>query len=313
MEPEWSDPSIIEYAASRLDELRRLEDVIHEARQSFELAIKDYDIYGDSVERFVRLQSNALLADALVNSRLLPGVRNHEIESYASNVEPDIVLGLDGSWRSYELGRVLESIEYLYEVAAISHQADSLRPSTSGYPNTRQHIYAGAHLYAHMNRGDELRVRRISYSSPGFIELVSQLLPLSPNTVTSMSLIFLVLSTSPRIVKAWVNIWRSIARTRRENAEDHETISRIRRRKEWNRRISEWYSKALEAAAGFEPAVKAADEVRIALMKIAETDAVDPERLSDRAFESLLALERNVEARKLTVKQPRRKNREPKT
>lgn len=312
MEPNSRDSRFFEEASSRLEELRRLEEVVRGARQSLEKALEDYRLQGRSVESIVRVQAHALLADALVYPRQIPGILGETTEDYAPRTEPDIILGMDGSWRSYELGRVLQSIEYVFEIVVLGHQAESLRPATSDYPNTREHIYLGAHLHAFMHRGEELRIKRISYASPGMIELVSQVLALSPCAATSISILFMLFATSPRIVRAWVNIWRTIVQTRRANAVDREAISRLRRKEAWNRRISEWYSRALEEAAGSPQAVNAANELRNMLVKIAETDAVDPERLTDRAFESLITLERNVEAGKLSLRQPKRRGRESK-
>ena len=114
----------------------------------------------------------------------LSAIKNNEVIS-----KKDLIIYINKEWKAFEFDRVFKSIDFLNKLLTIEDKLYN-NESRINKGETREYIYKNAKLYHYLAPSEELKVKQIQYSSPGFINfrgserIVSRIIDLVEKIIT---------------------------------------------------------------------------------------------------------------------------------
>jgi hypothetical protein len=162
----------------RSDELRIIYKELYEAKENFK-----------SNPTFVnRLRLEALLSYLEQNEKTSLFLSQKVVRTYEPN--PNILtIYIDREWSAYDFDKVFKIFDFFNKFFVV-RQKFIQQESRFFTGETRKNIFEGARLYHYLSPSEELKVTKVIYASPGFInfsglpEIVSKILDFASKTIT---------------------------------------------------------------------------------------------------------------------------------
>ena len=161
-----SDTFVINQAETYLEQLERYIQELDYIRHQLRDRLERYR-YDDDPPARIDLQGSIAHFEKFV----LPSIFEKQ-ERTVSRIENAriLTLGIDGGWGVYDFKQLFDSIDYLGKFYTVDYKLVRDSPDFRiGRRMTRSYVYRGGKLYYYISPREELRVRRMEFSSPGLI------------------------------------------------------------------------------------------------------------------------------------------------
>lgn len=157
----------ISQAEEYLHQLEQLLDELVYAREEFSSRLHRYEQNKTPHSR-IDLQSSI----AHFEKYILPFLIAQQQQDTPLPIEnaQTLTLGIDGYWGAYEFRQMFDGVDYLGKLYTIRAKLEGRSPDVR-MPRgmTRSPVYRKANLSYYLSTREELRVRRIQFSSPGLV------------------------------------------------------------------------------------------------------------------------------------------------
>ncbi len=154
-------------AEAYLQQLDQIAEEIFYSREQFREHLNVFQRKQDFQSR-IDLQGSIAHFEKYLLPLLIQTRQDYEITDIQ---EQDVFsIGIDGDWKAYEFRQLFNSIDYFNKVYVMQTKLQRNTPDVRlRQGRTRSYIYREARLYYYLSIREELRVQRVQFASPGYI------------------------------------------------------------------------------------------------------------------------------------------------
>lgn len=246
----------------------------------------------------MRLKASVLLFEHYFFSQ--PTTLLQDREYSPTETTDKLVLSLSGNWLTHELGQLLFSANTIFQLFAVRDIALRRLQYDDGLPRTRKDVYDNAKLFYYLRPDEELKVKQIHFSSPGMVELITQLSTLVPALKDAVVVISLA-SCLAAFVKALPGLYRHYV-------QEITKARQILRQDERMQVVHEFFKAKVQqeiprnlSDTEIGQITEVMDILDSSIMKVTEEKVADPVRLAERIIKALSSLGRAFSDKKLAM------------
>lgn len=293
------DENLISRAENALVGVRKILDqlnVLHSDLENLSREYREIEFPPPYVE--VHLRASVLLFESYFMTHL--SLRPPSPEELTLAQENRLNLFLEGDWLTHEMGSLLFSVNTIFQLFALRDVGLGRVRGEKETPQTRKDVYDHAKLFYYLRPDEELKIRRIHFSSPGDMELVTQLTSLVPALRDTIAIILLA-RLATRLVRELPSLLRhtieELTRTKQIIRDDQlrrilhdEIIKKIKEKTPQN--LTEIEAEQVHNA------VALLDKT---INQVTAYNVADPIRLTTRIFDALSSIARLFDVRKIST------------
>ena len=210
-------------------------------------------------------------------------------------------ISVDGEWSAFEFEDTFGAINQLYELSFVGERIKNNQldiPRTNSFARSD---YENGNLFQFLDYDDELRVKRVSYNSPGDIEFFSLVAEHSPEIIKTVLISFGLIKLIPdlcmRIPAIYRNWIQEIATSREIRRRDRqlELLQSF-----FEIQISRLINEELDGEQR-EKVNQSLDEIFKVIMVIVERNATDGINMTKDSFVSLSHLAKMYKKKKINL------------
>jgi hypothetical protein len=293
----------------------------HEALQQLEAVSERYRVILDELRRTLSDYLSAPEPEPLRIIRFEATLRFAESESSKADVltgavtEPtgtitDGIISqrfrapIRGRWMAHEFSRFIGSVNLLHQLIAVRDIAMPRLYHGGRVTETRQDVYTGARLYHYLHLGEELRIARVEFASPGEIEFLTVLATHTPQAARDFFGLLALVVIAPRFIQTLPSLYRHCVQ---EFATAREILRNDRLRQEIHKffmaRLRELENDCVRPNSR-DAASETLQKLENTILKLDEAGLANPIILGERVFDSLSSISRLVQSGKASLPQP---------
>lgn len=286
------DESLIIRTQNSLDRLNHFLKKINYVRDELENLLQDYTQYpSPEIDTEIKLRAMNSLFESYYLQQIL---RIEQSEKPPSDVNAKQILHLylSGKWLGYEMGQILYAVNNIFQVFAVQDVAIARsRIGKNDAVRITHDVYQNAKLFFFLHPDEQLQLRKLVFSSPGELELLSQMIALTPALANTALFIYLakkakgLIRDLPDIYENWIRKYYNTKDIKRKEQRSRilHTLFIDKLNSEINKRYTDSEIPIVK---------KAFDELRTANDKIVDANLADPINLGWREIRAIIAIER---------------------
>jgi len=190
------------------DELRKTLDKLHVLYRDIEHYSEILKRGHDDYKAEVRLRASLLLFESYFYKWIsLPEYSGFKKDDPRKTGTMNFTI--NGSWLTHEMGRLFFSVNTIFHLFAVRDIGlQKIKIDSDSEVITRKDVYENAKLFYYLRSQEELKIKRIVFSSPGIIGLLNQLPALMPSMKDTVVVLYLVYIAS-RAIRELPSIYRN--------------------------------------------------------------------------------------------------------